>query len=200
MLLTPISGNTRSTHSGKGGGVCTAGWLGCRVLQFARSLGPSTMSSSGEQQQAEAHQQPWTGGDVSGGGGESSSSSSNGTAGDGVGGGGSSRADTAGGGGGGGGGSRNKAALQDPHNNGARAALTNEIRSEFFRLYEQAGFQIPGLSVQNILRHKDKDLYFEGHDGLRDFWKQTAASRREILQLARDGKIRVVRGPVRVTG
>ncbi|KAI5844828.1 hypothetical protein BZA05DRAFT_150992 [Tricharina praecox] len=26
-------------------------------------------------------------------------------------------------------------AAQDPHNNGARAALTNEIRSEFFRLY-----------------------------------------------------------------
>ena len=43
------------------------------------------------------------------------------------------------GGGGGGGGARKAAAaaaaVQDPHNNGARAALTNEIRSEFFRLY-----------------------------------------------------------------
>lgn len=61
---------------------------------------------------------------------------------------------------------------------------------------EQADFQIPGLNTSNILRHKDKDLHFEGHDGLRDFWKQTAATRREILQLARDGGIRVVRGPV----
>ncbi|TGZ80634.1 hypothetical protein EX30DRAFT_371984 [Ascodesmis nigricans] len=83
----------------------------------------------------------------------------------------------------------------DPHNNGARAALTNEIRSEFFRLYEQANFQIPGLNPANILRHKDKDLHFEGHDGLRDFWKQTAATRREILQLARENRIQVKRGP-----
>jgi len=85
--------------------------------------------------------------------------------------------------------------IVDPHNNGARAALTNEIRAEFYRLYRQADFQVPGLSAQNILRHKDKDLHFVGHDGLRDFWKQTAATRREILQLARDGRIRVIRGP-----
>lgn len=61
---------------------------------------------------------------------------------------------------------------------------------------EQADFQIPGLNPANILRHKDKDLHFEGHDGLRDFWKQTAATRREILQLARENRIKVKRGPV----
>jgi hypothetical protein len=104
--------------------------LTLRLLTILRSLRPSTMSSSGEQQQAEAQRQPWTGGEASGGGGESSSS--NGTTGDGGGG----RGEAGGGGGGGGsGGGRNKAGMQDPHNNGARAALTNEIRSEFFRLY-----------------------------------------------------------------
>jgi hypothetical protein len=108
-------------------------------VKFLRSLRKSTMSSSGEQQrEPPQQQQPWggTGAEPSAAGVESQlSSSSNRTAGEGGDGERAHGEDAAEGAGGGGGGGRNKAGMQDPHNNGARAALTNEIRSEFFRLY-----------------------------------------------------------------